>query len=54
MRAVITGASDGIGEALARHYARQDSTLALIRKLDGDLIITSSAKYTLASNPTTR
>ena len=32
MRAVITGASDGIGEALARHYARQDSTLALIAR----------------------
>ncbi len=29
MRVVITGASSGIGEALARHYARADSILGL-------------------------
>ncbi|HJS75885.1 MAG TPA: SDR family NAD(P)-dependent oxidoreductase, partial [Burkholderiales bacterium] len=36
MRVVITGASSGIGEALARHYAREGATLGLIsrRKVD--------------------
>ena len=36
MRVVITGASSGIGEALARHYAREGATLGLIsrRRLD--------------------
>jgi short-subunit dehydrogenase len=32
MRVVITGASSGIGEALARHYASHDSVLALISR----------------------
>jgi short-subunit dehydrogenase len=32
MRVVITGASSGIGEALARHYASDDSVLALISR----------------------
>src|SRR5580765_1486711 len=32
MRVVITGASSGIGEALARHYASQDSILGLISR----------------------
>jgi short-subunit dehydrogenase len=32
MRAVITGASSGIGEALSRHYASQDSILGLISR----------------------
>jgi NAD(P)-dependent dehydrogenase (short-subunit alcohol dehydrogenase family) len=32
MRVVITGASSGIGEALARHYATQDSILGLISR----------------------
>lgn len=32
MRVVITGASSGIGEALARHYASPDSILALISR----------------------
>ena len=32
MRVVITGASSGIGEALARHYARADSTLGLLAR----------------------
>ena len=37
MRVVITGASSGIGEALARHYAQQASVLGLIsrRKVEG-------------------
>lgn len=32
MRAVITGASSGIGEALARHYAAPQNTLGLIAR----------------------
>ena len=32
MRVVITGASSGIGEALARHYAGADSVLGLIAR----------------------
>ena len=32
MRVVITGASSGIGEALARHYAREASVLGLISR----------------------
>lgn len=32
MRVVITGASSGIGEALARHYAAADSVLGLISR----------------------
>ena len=32
MRVVISGASSGIGEALARHYARADSVLGLISR----------------------
>ena len=32
MRVVITGASSGIGEALARHYAAQGATLGLISR----------------------
>ena len=32
MRVVITGASSGIGEALARHYAGTDSVLGLISR----------------------
>ena len=32
MRIVITGASSGIGEALARHYAAQGATLGLISR----------------------
>ncbi|HWM40828.1 MAG TPA: SDR family oxidoreductase [Burkholderiales bacterium] len=37
MRVVITGASSGIGAALARHYAQQASVLGLIsrRKVEG-------------------
>jgi short-subunit dehydrogenase len=32
MRVVITGASSGIGEALARHYASPDTTLGLLAR----------------------
>lgn len=32
MRVVITGASSGIGEALARHYASPDSVLGLVSR----------------------
>jgi short-subunit dehydrogenase len=32
VRVVITGASSGIGEALARHYAQADSTLGLVAR----------------------
>jgi len=32
VRVVITGASSGIGEALARHYAREGATLGLISR----------------------
>ena len=35
MRVVITGASSGIGEALARHYAAQGATLGLISRRHG-------------------
>ena len=37
MRVVITGASSGLGEALARHYARADSTLGLIARREAAL-----------------
>lgn len=36
MRVVITGASSGIGEALARHYARDDVVLGLISRRKAD------------------
>ncbi|MCD6044484.1 MAG: short chain dehydrogenase, partial [Burkholderiales bacterium] len=35
MRVVITGASSGIGEALARYYAAQGATLGLISRRHG-------------------
>lgn len=37
MRVVITGASSGIGEALARHYAARGATLALIARRKSEL-----------------
>lgn len=37
MRVVITGASSGIGAALARHYAAQGATLGLIARRDTEL-----------------
>jgi short-subunit dehydrogenase len=35
VRVIITGASSGIGEALARHYAAQGATLGLISRRHG-------------------
>ncbi len=32
MRVVVTGASSGLGAALARHYARRGATLALLAR----------------------
>jgi short-subunit dehydrogenase len=37
MRVVITGASSGIGEALARHYASRGATLGLIARRKSEL-----------------
>jgi short-subunit dehydrogenase len=37
VRVVITGASSGIGAALARHYAAQGATLGLIARRDTEL-----------------
>jgi short-subunit dehydrogenase len=39
MRVVITGASSGIGEALARHYAAPDSVLGLISRREARLAL---------------
>ena len=39
LRVVITGASDGIGAALARHYAARGATLGLIARRE-DLLRT--------------
>src|SRR5207247_7249783 len=36
MRVVITGAPSGIGAALARHYASEDSVLGLIARRPGN------------------
>jgi short-subunit dehydrogenase len=37
MRVFLTGASSGIGEALARHYAAQGATLGLFARREGEL-----------------
>ncbi len=37
MRIVITGASSGLGEALALHYATQENTLVLIARREDRL-----------------
>jgi short-subunit dehydrogenase len=37
MRVVITGASSGLGEALARHYAGRGATLALMARREREL-----------------
>ena len=39
MKVVITGASSGIGEALARHYASADNVLALISRRSANLAL---------------
>jgi short-subunit dehydrogenase len=39
MRVVITGASSGLGEALARHYAAPDSVLGLISRREARLAL---------------
>ncbi len=35
MKVFLTGASSGIGEALARHYAARGATLGLFARRDG-------------------
>jgi short-subunit dehydrogenase len=37
VRVVVTGASSGLGAALARHYARRGATLALLARRDREL-----------------
>jgi short-subunit dehydrogenase len=48
VRVVITGASSGIGEALARHYAAQGATLGLISRRHG-VDVTDEAAVTAAA-----
>ena len=48
MRVVITGASSGIGEALARHYAAQGATLGLISRRHG-IDVTDEAAVSAAA-----
>jgi short-subunit dehydrogenase len=43
MRVFLTGASSGLGEALARHYAAQGSTLALFARREAELARLASA-----------
>ena len=37
MRVFLTGASSGLGEALARHYAAQGATLGLFARREAEL-----------------
>jgi NADP-dependent 3-hydroxy acid dehydrogenase YdfG len=52
LKVVITGASDGIGAALARHYAARGATLGLIARRD-DLLrsLAASLAVTVATYP---
>lgn len=43
MRVFLTGASSGLGEALARHYAAQGATLALFARREAELARLSAA-----------
>ena len=49
MRVVITGASSGIGEALARHYAAEGTILGLIarRPIDAASYAGTAVAYAL-------
>src|SRR5205807_3645644 len=47
MRIVITGASSGIGAALARYYASEDSVLGLIARRPGNQALKGSVTHYL-------
>ena len=53
MRVFLTGASSGLGESLARWYARQGATLGLFARREGELarLATSLAPATVAIYP---
>ncbi len=53
MRVFLTGASSGLGEALARLYARQGATLGLVARREGELgrLAASLAPATVATYP---
>ena len=52
MRVVITGASSGIGEALARHYASHDSILGLISRREAGAGASRNRLATRSTSPT--
>lgn len=53
MRVFLTGASSGLGEALARHYAGQGATLGLVARRASELtrLAASLAPVTVATYP---